>query len=101
MRNPGGDADLLRIAASAANETVDAIAAPPSAKIEGALDTIVQRYGRVLAITQRDLKQALHDAGEALRGMPSDVPTLSRESDEHAELADAQAAQGSPVVDRS
>ncbi len=101
VRNPGGDADLLRIAASAANETVDAIAAPPSAKIEGALDTIVQRYGRVLAITQRDLKQALHDAGEALRGMPSDVPTLSRESDEHAELADAQAAQGSPVVDRS
>lgn len=93
VRNPRSDADLLRTAASAANETVDAIAVQSSDRLEGALAGVVQRYGRVLAITQRDLKQALHDAGEALRGMPSDVPTLARECDAAAH------AQASSVAD--
>ncbi len=72
VRNPDGDTDLLRIGASAANEAVDAINLLQPARVSSALDLVVQRYGRVLGITQRDLRQALHDAGEALRGAARD-----------------------------
>jgi len=95
VRNPDGDADMLRVAASAANEAVDAIAAETSGRSDAALDAVAQRYGRVLRITPRDLEQALHDASEALRGMPSDVPTLSRE---HAEVAQPSHAQASTAA---
>lgn len=82
VRNPDGDTDLLRIAASAANEAVDAITRQPQTRLDSALNAIVQRYGRLLSITLRDLKQALHDASEALRGAATDVPTLARDSAE-------------------
>ncbi|HMN77322.1 MAG TPA: HDOD domain-containing protein [Burkholderiaceae bacterium] len=92
VRNPDSDADLLRLAASAANEAVDAISAEAAARPDAVLDAVAQRYGRALRITPRDLEQALHAAGEALRGMPSDVPTLSREHDEGAAPGHAQAS---------
>lgn len=100
VRNPDGDADLLRVAASAANEAVDTITLQPSPKLETALNPVVQRYGRVLGITQRDLKQALHDASEALRGAATDVPTLSRENAESPTVTEARVAKAaSPQSD--
>ncbi len=96
VRNPDGDADLLRIAASAANEAVDAITLQLPPKLGAALNTIVQRYGRVLAITQRDLEQALHDASEALRGAATDVPTASRETVEPPTVTDVSGARRAP-----
>jgi non-specific serine/threonine protein kinase len=92
VRNPDSDADLLRLAASAANEAVDAISAEAAGRPDAVLDAVAQRYGRALRITPRDLEQALHAASEALRGMPSDVPTLSREHDEGAAPGHAQAS---------
>ncbi|MEO8122624.1 MAG: HDOD domain-containing protein [Burkholderiales bacterium] len=96
VRNPDGDADLLRIAASAANETVDAITLQPRPKLDTALNGVVQRYGRVLAITQRDLKQALHDASEALRGAATDVPTASGGHVEPPTVTDVRGAKRVP-----
>ncbi len=74
VRSPDGDGDLLRIAASAANEAVDAITQLPAAKVGAALTTIVQRYGRGLGITLRDLNDALHAARLALQGHAVAVP---------------------------
>jgi eukaryotic-like serine/threonine-protein kinase len=67
VRSPDGDSDLLRMAASAANEAIDAITQLPAAKAGVALDTVVQRYGRGLGITLRDLNDALHAARVALQ----------------------------------
>ncbi|MCB2023139.1 MAG: HDOD domain-containing protein [Burkholderiaceae bacterium] len=78
VRNPDGDADLLRIGASAANEAVDAINLLVPAQVGNGLNAVVQRYGRVLGITQRDLRQGLNDAGEALRGGATGSPPSSQ-----------------------
>ena len=73
VRNADGDIDLLRTTASAANEAVDAIHLPHPERVGHALGVVAQRYGRVLGITPRDLRQALHDAGEVVRGAASPV----------------------------
>ena len=52
------DSELLRCVASCANEVIDALALP-QARVVAALQRVVQRYGRSLALTGRDLKQAL------------------------------------------
>ncbi|UUX97733.1 HDOD domain-containing protein [Aquabacterium sp. J223] len=57
-RAADGDDDLLRALASAANETVDA-SALPAAQVVPALQRVVQRYGRALGLTLKDLQQAL------------------------------------------
>ncbi len=67
VRSPDGDGDLLRMAASAANEAIDAITRLPAIKVGAALTTVVQRYGRGLGITLRDLNDALHAARVALQ----------------------------------
>jgi non-specific serine/threonine protein kinase len=62
VRTPDGDDDQLRAAASCANEAVDALA-QPAPKVAGALQRVVQRYGRVLDVGLRELQDALR--GEA------------------------------------
>ncbi len=68
VRSADGDADLLRMAASAANETVDAVTLVSADKAGPALNTVVQRYARGLGITLRDLDRALQHGRLALQG---------------------------------
>ena len=58
VRSAETDDELLRSVASCANEAVDALA-EPAARAGAALQRVVQRYGRVLNITLRDLQAAL------------------------------------------
>lgn len=67
VRTPDGDDDHLRAAASCANEAVDALA-QPAPKVAGALQRVVQRYGRVLDVGLRELQDALR--GEARLSEP-------------------------------
>lgn len=103
VRKADGDADLLRIAASAANEAVDAITLRPPADPGSALGAVVNRYGRLLGITLQDLRQALQDAGEARRLAASDgAPAPSRASAGSANSAGhpgATCASASPAAD--
>ncbi|MBL8342049.1 MAG: HDOD domain-containing protein [Rubrivivax sp.] len=57
---PQTDEDMLRLVASCANEAVDAMA-QPAAKVASALQRVVQRYGRLLDLSLRDLQEALQD----------------------------------------
>ncbi|MDE2277359.1 MAG: HDOD domain-containing protein, partial [Burkholderiales bacterium] len=57
VRLPTHDDEMLRCVASCANEAMDA-AALPAPRMAAALQRVVQRYGRALAITQRDLQAA-------------------------------------------
>jgi eukaryotic-like serine/threonine-protein kinase len=67
VRKPDGDADLLRLVASAANEIVDAVSRLPATRVGAALGHIAQRYSRVLRLTTRSLAEALQDARDMLR----------------------------------
>ena len=58
VRNVDSDDDLLRALASCANEAIDAQALPAH-KLGPALQRVVQRYGRALSITLRDLQAAV------------------------------------------
>jgi non-specific serine/threonine protein kinase len=60
VHTPEGDDDILRCAASCANEALDALAQPPQ-RVAPALQRVVQRYGRVLDIGLRDLQAAVND----------------------------------------
>ena len=64
VRSVEGDDDMLRSVASCANEAVDALALPPP-RVAGALQRVVQRYGRVLDISLRDLQAALQGQAPA------------------------------------
>jgi non-specific serine/threonine protein kinase len=60
VHTPQSDEDMLRLVAACANETVDAMALP-AAKAAQALQRVVQRYGRLLDLSLRDLQEALKD----------------------------------------
>lgn len=66
-RMPDGDGDVLRTAASAANDAVDAITLLPPARMAHGLAQVAQRYARALEIGARDLQEALQAARTALR----------------------------------
>ena len=55
------DDDLLRAAASCANEVVD-VQALPAAQQAGALHKVVVRYAKLLHLTTRDIQAAVHGA---------------------------------------
>lgn len=57
-RSSDGDDDLLRAAASCANEAIDALA-QPAPRIAAALTRVVNRYGRLLNFGPRELQEAL------------------------------------------
>ena len=67
VRTPVGDADVLRTAASAANEVVDTVSLLPAERVNQALGTVAQRYGRALGVDARDLQEALRAARRALQ----------------------------------
>ncbi len=66
VRRPDSDIDMLRVAASAANEAVDAMTQLPAARVSAAIAQVAQRYARVLEVTPRDLQEALQGARAAL-----------------------------------
>lgn len=67
VRTPDGDADMLRAAASAANEAVDAMTQLPAARVAGALAHVAQRFARVLELSARDIQEALQGARASLQ----------------------------------
>ncbi|MFO1220763.1 MAG: HDOD domain-containing protein [Burkholderiaceae bacterium] len=68
VRAPETDDDQLRLAASCANEVVDAITLAHGQPVQ-ALQRVAQRYARALGVTLRDLQQVAQgqapDAGDA------------------------------------
>ena len=66
VRTADGDADLLRMTASAANEAVDIVTQAPPARLGAALAGVEQRYARALNITLRDITDGLKDARSEL-----------------------------------
>jgi eukaryotic-like serine/threonine-protein kinase len=84
VRSAENDGDLLRAAASCGNEAADALQLPPQ-QVLPALQRVVQRYGRSLGLTMRELQAAL-TPGQA----PVSAPTAMMDLDplpsaEHAE----------------
>ncbi|TXH52078.1 MAG: serine/threonine protein kinase [Burkholderiaceae bacterium] len=67
VRHPDNDSDMLRAAASAANEAVDAMTRLPAAKIPAAIVQVSQRYARVLELSPRELQEALQGARASLQ----------------------------------
>jgi non-specific serine/threonine protein kinase len=90
--NADNDADLLRMAASAANETVDAITRLHAGKVAEALAVVVQRYGRPMGITMPVLLQALHDARAAVHGEAIPSPAVAGEATIDGDAAQRGAA---------
>ncbi|MFN0186536.1 MAG: serine/threonine protein kinase [Aquabacterium sp.] len=75
VRNPDGDHDLLRMTASAANEVIDATTLP-TARQGAALQKVVQRYGRTLNVTLRDVISAAQGK-EPGSEQPLDAPATN------------------------
>jgi len=95
VRTATSDYDLLRDAASAANEAVDAMTELSAARIGPALALIAQRYARVLGATPREIQEALERARAALRG---GVPVASRKAEDEFEVsADEAEPSGRPI----
>jgi len=88
VRKPDADGELLRIVASAANETVDAfeLAAPQAAH---ALNEVVARYARTLRLTARIVQDAVRDARTAASG--DGGATSAGRADDAGASADAEA----------
>jgi non-specific serine/threonine protein kinase len=77
-RSSDGDDDLLRAAASCANEAIDALALP-APRVAAALGRVVARYGRLLNFGARELQEALQakastPLGLAPAGMTASMP---------------------------
>ena len=89
VRNSEADDDLLRTLASCANEAVDALG-EPAPRAAQALQRVVQRYGRVLGVTLRDVQAALQGKSPAVAAPISGTA--------HAPLDDrtAPAAEAAP-----
>ncbi len=66
VRKPDGDAELLRIVASAANEIVDVVNMP-AGRTGPPLDDVTKRYARTLRLDRKALQSAMQEAREALR----------------------------------
>jgi non-specific serine/threonine protein kinase len=64
VRTPDGDGEQLRLAASCANEAVDAMGLPAK-RVQQALLMVVQRYGRLLGFGLRELQDALQSGTTA------------------------------------
>jgi eukaryotic-like serine/threonine-protein kinase len=98
VRKPDGDADLLRLVASAANEIVDAVSGLPATKVGAALGHIAQRYARVLRITTRSLAEALQEARDVLRkGIAAPAGRARDDEEESADPLPPPAAPAEPA----
>jgi non-specific serine/threonine protein kinase len=67
VRTPDTDTDFLRVAASAANEAVDAMTQLPAPRIAAALVQVAQRYARVLGVGVKEVQEALEAGRAALK----------------------------------
>ena len=94
-----GDADLLRIVASAANEAVDIVSQLPAQKVAAALGQVAQRYARVLRITTRSLVDAVHEAKDVLRKGSATPVGRSAEEGLAAEAEPGPAQVPGPAAD--
>jgi eukaryotic-like serine/threonine-protein kinase len=72
VRQADSDDDVLRCAASAANEAIDALALP-AAQQGAAIERVAQRYARVLNLTAKDVHEALQASASA-QGVGSEEP---------------------------
>jgi non-specific serine/threonine protein kinase len=92
-RAPDTDADVLRTAASAANDAVDTVSVMPATRIAHGLNVVAQRYARALEIGARDLQDALQAARIALRTGRRVAAVPKAESEAGAGPAAADAPQ--------
>ncbi len=89
------DGELLRAAASAGNEAVDALQAGDPNRVARALARVVQRYGRALGFAPRDLQEAIQAARTAVRQGRADVDfDLTRPATLFDEMQPAGSARG-------
>jgi len=77
VRTPDSDADMLRAAASAANEAVDAMTRLPAPRVGAALAQVAQRYTRVLELDAGEIREALQGARAALNSGTA-APAMKR-----------------------
>jgi len=87
VRKPDGDAELLRLVASAGNEAVDAVTLLPARRAGAALERIAERYARVLKITPRILHDALRDARTALKRSQVESPVTAEDGESRTPAA--------------
>jgi HD-like signal output (HDOD) protein len=90
IHHPENDNDILRTAASCANDLVDALTLPQ--KLAGpAMGVVARRYARALGMVPRDLQDALQ---AELAGSPSEPPVAKAAGSgaARAPVADASAA---------
>lgn len=73
VHTPESDDDTLRQVASCANEALDA-ASLPAAKVPQALQRVVQRYGRALDFSLRELQELLHEPGRGKIAATAPMP---------------------------
>ena len=64
VRQADSDDDVLRCAASAANEAVDALALP-IVQQAAAIERVAQRYARALDVSARDVQAALQASADS------------------------------------
>jgi len=100
VRTPDNDADMLRIAASAANEAVDAMTRLPAPRVGAALAQIAQRYARVMELGSRELQEALQGARAALQ-TGGTVAAMRRSGAAEDDEPMAPAAQATPAAARA
>jgi non-specific serine/threonine protein kinase len=79
VRTPESDDEHLRITASCANEALDALA-QPAHRVLPALQAVVQRYGRALGLSLRDLQAALQPGAAAPARADDTAPTHATEA---------------------
>ncbi len=71
VRVADSDGEMLRLAASAANEAVDVVTQQPANRVGAALGHVAQRYVRALSITLKDITEGLQAARGTVRSGPS------------------------------
>ena len=74
VRTPDGDADILRLAASAANEAVDVMTQLPATRVAAALTQVANRYARVLGVSSKGIHEALDSARVVMKGGAAAAP---------------------------
>ena len=67
VRSADSDGDVLRLAASLANDVVDVVTMMPPTKVAATLAAVAQRYSRVLEVSPREIGEALQGARAALK----------------------------------
>jgi non-specific serine/threonine protein kinase len=78
VRKPDGDAEVLRLVASASNEAVDVVSRLPARQVGPALERVAERYGRVLRLSPRILQGGLQEARDALQATSVATPPSRR-----------------------